>query len=261
MISAIHGDLAKRTEVEGMVAQVKELGKPVDLLVNNAGMASDSNEPGEEGINQTITVNHLHVLLLTLLILPHMHPTGRIVFVASSLYTRVANGSPDLALESTRAATEPRRSYSVSKLYNLWTSQQLARLTSGTDTLANASSPAAQILRDHKDVTITALCPGFIPTTGLTRHAGPVLALLMRWVFPLMPFTVSLDDGIQRVWYASTATQETVGESVHGQLVMGNPPKVCAIEEHGKDMRKAREVWNRSVDLLGLRDSGWALGE
>eukprot|EP00045_Choanoeca_perplexa_P005314 m.44861 g.44861 ORF g.44861 m.44861 type:complete len:354 (-) comp13053_c0_seq1:49-1110(-) len=158
----------------------------VDTLILNAGYADFNNKQLQvtnDGHEQTFQVNFLSHMLLTQLLLSHLENSkaGRVVFVSSSLHdpdergrikagestietSSYADGAkagvPNIQIddvEQLRAAQfSGRLAYCNSKLAGMLYLYQLQR------TLGSAGSK----------VKCHALSPGFIPATGLTRHAS-----------------------------------------------------------------------------------------
>jgi 3-oxoacyl-[acyl-carrier protein] reductase len=84
---AVGSDVSSRPAVEAMVRQVEaELG-PIDVLINNAGVAPirGLDELTDEDFDRTIAVNLKSAFLCTSAVLPHMRANrwGRIVNISS----------------------------------------------------------------------------------------------------------------------------------------------------------------------------------
>src|SRR6059058_1676075 len=103
-------------------------GQPIDVLVNNAGIAG-TRALTEDGFDLTYATNHIGPFLLTSLLLPRVResPQGRVVNVASGAHMMVKR--IDWSVLERRAA--PKRSgfadYTVTKLMNVLHAKELAR--------------------------------------------------------------------------------------------------------------------------------------
>lgn len=123
-----------------------------------------------------------------------IEPDARIIIVSSSLHS----SAPSLStLESLLKGETPAKDgltrYKASKFIQL----------------AYAYSYAQR----HKQRTIVAVSPGFVPDTGLSRESGFLTRLMMRYVLSWMPFATSIEEGAQAI---SRAVSETPAEA--GQL-------------------------------------------
>jgi 3-oxoacyl-[acyl-carrier protein] reductase len=106
---AFGADVSKRSGVQSMVRAVEERLGPVDILINNAGMAATRSidEITEEDFDRSIAVNLKSVFLCTQAVLPRMRAKrwGRIVNL-SSIGARVGAGSVSVAYGAAKAGVE-----------------------------------------------------------------------------------------------------------------------------------------------------------
>ena len=126
---------------------------PVDVLVNNAGVACGQRRVTAEGFELTFATNVLgyHRLSLALLAQPRAGAPARIVNVASTFA-----GNLDLDdLQFERRPYEELQAYAQSKACNRLLTWALARRLERTGVTANA------------------MAPGFVPATGLVRGLSP----------------------------------------------------------------------------------------
>ena len=117
-------DLAKvRTAAETVLAR----SEPLDLLVNNAGLAG-AHGTTKDGFELAFGTNHVGPYLFTRLLLPMIERAGeaRIVNVASTGHYRAKGIDWKAVRERTRTATAFPE-YCVSKLANVLFSAELAR--------------------------------------------------------------------------------------------------------------------------------------
>lgn len=89
-ITSMHLDLGSFASVRGFVKQIKALGRPVAVLVNNASYISHRSEISPDGYEKLVQVNFLSTALLSLLIEPLMKEGGRIIFSTSLSNTPVS---------------------------------------------------------------------------------------------------------------------------------------------------------------------------
>lgn len=164
---------------------------PLAGLVNNAGLQQVAGmQRSAEGFEETLAVNHLAAIELTVGLLPHL-VGGRVLFIGSGTHNpenRLATlfgfrGARFTSLEALArgdadAASDRQRGfdrYATSKFLNMVSGVELARRIPPERT------------------TFFTLDPGLMPGTGLARTAPAPVRLLwssvLRWVAPLLPDT------------------------------------------------------------------------
>jgi NAD(P)-dependent dehydrogenase (short-subunit alcohol dehydrogenase family) len=146
-------DLASLGAVRRLAGEVAASGRPLDALVNNAGVAMPERSESHDGYELTFAVNYLAPYLLTRLLLPSLRRSGsaRIVNVAS-----IGQGPvnfDDVMLE---------RGYNMSSAYN----QSKLALVSFTFELAKRLQAEGET-----GVTVTALHPATLMPTKLVLEA------------------------------------------------------------------------------------------
>lgn len=137
-------DLADLSSVRHAAQTVLESGQPLDVLINNAGVAG-THGLSRDGFDLTYATNHIGPFLLTALLLPRLAESaeGRIVNVASIAHLRAK--SVDWSMLERRNI--PRRSgfvdYAATKLMNVLHARELARRLNGTRVTAYSLHPGA----------------------------------------------------------------------------------------------------------------------
>ncbi len=133
-------DLMNRTDVDRAADEYLASGRPLHLLVNNAGLVNLHRQVNAEGLEQTFAVNYLAMFQLTLRLIERLKESApaRIVNISSDTYKIATLELDNLQLERNYSVS---RAYSRSKLAILYFSLELARRLEGTDVTANAVDP------------------------------------------------------------------------------------------------------------------------
>lgn len=191
--------------------------QPIDVLVNNAGIAG-TRRLSNEGFDITYATNHIGPFLLTNLLLPRLReaPQGRVVNLASNAHFT----AKEMNWAGLERRTAPKRSgfkdYAVTKLMNVLHAKELAGRLSGTR------------------VTTYALHPGAVASNIWRAVPAPV-----RWVMKL--FMLSNQRGAETPLYCATAPELA---TVTGRYYYKNREgKTSALAQ---DAALARELWERT---------------
>jgi NAD(P)-dependent dehydrogenase (short-subunit alcohol dehydrogenase family) len=133
-------DLASREAIDRAAAEYLASGRPLHVLVNNAGLVSQARQVDAEGNELTFAVNYLAMFQLTLRLLPRLLESApaRIVNVSSDTYRLATLDFDDLQLERGYSFM---RAYARSKLAILYFTLELARRLRGRGVTVNAVDP------------------------------------------------------------------------------------------------------------------------
>jgi dehydrogenase/reductase SDR family protein 13 len=210
-------DVSDLSSVRQAAESFLAAGRPLDVLVNNAGVAGTS-ALSADGFDLTYATNHIGPFLLTSLLLPALEraPQGRIVNVSSVGHMQAK--AIDWTLLERRAA--PRKSgfkdYAATKLMNILHAKELARRLAGTR------------------VTTYALHPGGVKSNIWRALPGP-----LQWVIKL--FLVSNEEGAKTQTYCATAPELARVTGRYYDKSREVPPHPLA-----DDPALARELWTRT---------------
>lgn len=132
-------DMSSRAEVDRAAAEYLATGRPLHLLVNNAGLVSLKRQESADGHELVFAVNYLAMFQLTLRLLPRLLESvpARIVNISSDSYKIAKLDLDDLALEPYSVSN----AYSRSKLAILYFTLELARRIEGRGIAVNAVDP------------------------------------------------------------------------------------------------------------------------
>ena len=204
----------------------------LDLLINNAGVASPPLSKTSEGYELQFGVNFLGHFALTGLLYPLLllTPGSRIITLSSNGYQNAVIDFDNLKLEKDY---DPLREYRQSKLANLVFALELDRKikSKGQQTLSIAAQPGAN-------------------NTELTRHlSGEEIAVGKQRLGEFMePWQGALPS-----LFAAVSTEATGGmmyEPDDGGL--RGYPALAAVQANAMDEKVAEKLWNTAQEITGI---------
>ncbi|MGW6741809.1 oxidoreductase [Streptomyces sp. NPDC055025] len=201
--------------------------RPVDILINNAGVANVPLGRTADGFETHFGTNHLGHFALTCLLLPRI--TDRVVTIASNAHKKATLDLDDPNWRRRRYRASA--AYGQSKLANLLFTLELQ------SRLADARSPLPAL----------AAHPG-AATTGLNRHLGPAMSLVAATVGRLV--MQSGPAGALPTLFAATQDLEGaayIGPDGRGEQ-RGHPTRAVR-STTAQDTDLARKLWTLSEDL------------
>ncbi|KUM72940.1 oxidoreductase [Streptomyces curacoi] len=213
-------------------------GRPLDLLINNAGVMMLPQQRTADGFEMQFGTNHLGHFALTNLLLPYV--TDRVVTVSSGAHRWFGARIRFEDLNWT-SDYDPNRAYAQSKLANLLFTLELQRR------LTESGSP----------VRALAAHPGYA-ATNLQSHAGsPVMRAFMK----IGNRFFAQDDRAGALPTLYAATQDLPGASYVGPDGLGEmrgAPTLVGRTTAASDAGVARRLWTVSEELTGV---SWPVGE
>jgi NAD(P)-dependent dehydrogenase (short-subunit alcohol dehydrogenase family) len=221
----VHMDMASLDSVRRAATAVLELGLPIDVLLNNAGLINSHRRETSDGFEETLAVNHFAPFLLTGMLLPAIlkaAPGARIVNVASGAHSFVKNmGFDDIQLEHSYKTFE---AYGRSKLANILFTRTLSQRLAG------------------KGVTVNCLHPGAVATDIGKQHGG-----LIAKVIPILlkPFFRGPQKGAETSIYL--CADEKVADQTGGYWYNC---KLTKVKPWAQDEVEARRLWDYTQDTL-----------
>ncbi len=133
-------DLSSRTEIDRAADAYLTSGRPLHVLVNNAGLVNLHRQVNAEGLEQVFAVNYLAMFQLTLRLLDRLKASApaRIVNISSDSHKIARLDLEDLQLERGYSVAQ---SYARSKLATVYFTLELARRIEGSGISVNAVDP------------------------------------------------------------------------------------------------------------------------
>ncbi|HEY2059473.1 MAG TPA: oxidoreductase [Amycolatopsis sp.] len=231
-------DLADLASVREFAATLGARDRPIDLLVNNAGIGMPARSLTAQGFESQFGVNHLGHFALTGLLLPLLRRGNgaRVVTVSSEAYR---DGSIDFDDLQGERAYRPVQAYRQSKFANVLFGLELDRR------LRAAALPVASVLA-HPGFTSTNL-----PSSGARGFAGLVLRVGNALV------AQPVERGAASQLRAATAPDVEGGQffGPGGRSGMYGPPVVLRPGPRATDPDTAARLWEISTELTGVRYS------
>lgn len=217
-------DLASRRDVDRAADAVLSTGRPLHVLVNNAGAVHRDRRVNQEGLELTLAVNYLAAFQLTLRLLERLKASrpARVVNVASDMHRIVSLDPDSLVRESGHSWW---RAYSTSKLALVYFTRELARRLRGQGVTANAVDPGPVASR-------------------IASHAGGLTgAAAERLIHLLFP---SADRAARTAVYLAASPQVARISGCYFKFMKLRTPRVDPDE-----VATARRLWELSARLTG----------
>lgn len=216
-------ELDNLARVRQAAATLLKRDRPIHVLINNAGLAGQRGMTAD-GFELHFGVNHLGTFLFTNLLLDRIRQSApaRIITVASKAHVDAKQGIDFEAVRRSTPSLTGLPEYAVSKLANVLFSAELARRLTGTR------------------VTTYALHPGVVATEVWRRVPAPVAWLMKR-------FMLTAEQGAATTLYCATDPALAGETGRYYDDCRERPPSRIA-----RDMRLARELWERSAQMVGL---------
>ena len=221
----IIANLSSQAEVKRAANEFLALEKPLDILLNNAGIMNRERNETVDGLEEVFSVNHLAYFTLSLMLLDKLKQTenSRVINVASGAHQFVKDMNfDDLQSEKT---FKPLQVYGQSKLANILFTKSLS------EKLLNSG------------VTVNCLHPGFV-STGIGSNNKGIWNLLM---FLAKPFAKKSNKGAETSIYLCSSPAV---KNISGEYFVD-----CTVEkvsEAANDPKQAEKLWDISVELAGL---------
>ena len=221
----IIADLSSQAEVKRAANEFLALDKPLDILLNNAGIMNRERKETIDGLEEVFSVNHLAYFTFTMMLAEKLKQTenSRVVNVASGAHQFVKDMNFE-DLQSERIY-KPMQVYGQSKLANILFTKSLSEKLSSFG------------------VTVNCLHPGFV-STGIGSNNRGIWSFLMLLA---KPFARKTDKGAETSIYLCSSHDV---DDVSGEYFVD-----CKIEktsDSANNPDQASRLWEISSELTGL---------
>lgn len=208
-------DLASLESARGTALRFVESGRPLRILVNNAGVGIGRGAT-KDGFELQFGVNHLGHFMLTHHLEPALQPGSRLVQVTSAAHFNADGIDFDRVTAKTRSLLGWRE-YGVSKLANVLFAKEMGRRRPDLATYAV-----------HPGMTDTGMIPGWVRRILRGRLFTP-------------------EQGAETVVWCATSTEVSGESGRYYRNKESRDPSPIA-----QDADLARELWARSVRWCDL---------
>ncbi|KAL5567966.1 hypothetical protein UlMin_024541 [Ulmus minor] len=230
-VDAMELDLSSLSSVRKFASDFNSSGRPLNILVNNAGIMATPFMLSKDNIELQFATNHLGHFLLTNLLLETMKKTsrkskteGRIVNVSSTAHKFSYREGIRFDKINDQAGYNRLAAYGQSKLANVLHANELAR----------------SLKEDNVNITANSLHPGAI-VTNLFRHNSIVHGVVnMLGKFVLK----NVQQGAATTCYVALHPQV---KGVRGEYFVDS--NLSKASSQGTDMGLAKKLWDFSQNL------------
>jgi NAD(P)-dependent dehydrogenase (short-subunit alcohol dehydrogenase family) len=216
-------DLAQFASARACAARIDAMGRPIDVLLNNAGLAGARGST-RDGFELAFGTNHLGHFLLTMLLVPKLRAANaaRIVVVASKAHYD-AKGLDFDALRGPTRSFAALSEYSVSKLANVLFARELARRL-------GPGGPHTYSLH-----------PGVVASDAWRRVPWPIRPLMKLGM-------ISNEEGAKTSLYCATSPEVAAQDGLYYDACREKAPSPLALDD-----ALAARLWDKSVEFTGAQ--------
>jgi NAD(P)-dependent dehydrogenase (short-subunit alcohol dehydrogenase family) len=224
-------ELSQPESIQDCVRRVKQFGRPLDVILCNAGIMALPRLRQYHGFEAQFFVNHIGHFMLVSGLIDCLAPAGRVVVVSSRAHHAAPAGGIQFDNLSGERGYRPWSAYGQSKLANLLFARELGRRFEGSARTANA------------------LHPGVIKT-NLGRNMSSLFDIALGVARPLFVKTIAQGAATQ-CYLASEPRLEQVSGKYFADC---NEARSSTL---GRDMELAARLWKESESIVArLRERG-----
>jgi retinol dehydrogenase-12 len=232
-------DLASLASVREFARAFLAEGRPLHVLINNAGQLSldKTLRLTGDGIESTLATNAIGPFLLTQLLREALlrSAPARIVNVSSRVHMPNSGMAGEVSWDWDNLRGEksfdPVVFYKNSKLAMMWMTYELDRRLAATG------------------ITVNAVCPGFVPET-LAEHRRGLSRWLYKHVMTHLPGTRTVAQAADNTLFAATDP----AYATKGGVFIGERKEIPSSDD-SYDEAKAKRFWKLACELTGTPEA------
>ena len=220
-ITFLNTDLSSIKETSLLAKKLIE--EKIDVLINNAGALFYKRSTNNEGIENTLALNHFSYFILSNLILKNniIKNGGRIINVASGAHRGVDLDFNDIEMLNNYNGW---KCYKKSKLCNILFTKKLSELTK------------------KKNITVNCLHPGFVKT-GFGKNNTGIIGFIIKVLMKL--FAIKVEDGAKTIIHLATSNEV---KNISGEYFYKS--KITKPSHFAEDKKTADKLWKLSIENL-----------
>ncbi len=226
-VELLTGDLSAQKNIHALAEQFKARYERLDVLINNAGLASSKRELTVDGIESNFAVNVVTPFLLTHLLMDSLKASS------SPRVVTLMGGDVPAKLD----------------MDNLQSEKSFDGLNTYSQTKLAMMVLMYEFAQREKDVTINVCYPGQA-STNMTRSVTPeMLPGFMRFAFPLFKLMVREDGG------------KSAAKASRSSIYLASSPTVEGVTGKYFDTNCKEAAWSPAVMEADVRSALWKLVE
>ena len=220
-ITFLNADLSSIKETSLLAKRL--IREKIDILINNAGALFYKRSTNNEGIENTLALNHFSYFILSNLILKNniIKNGGRIINVASGAHRGVDLDFNDIEMLDNYNGW---KCYKKSKLCNILFTKKLSELTK------------------KKNITVNCLHPGFVKT-GFGKNNTGIIGFIVKVLMKL--FAIKVEDGAKTIIHLATSNEV---KNISGEYFYKS--KITKPSHFAEDKKTADKLWKLSLENL-----------
>jgi NAD(P)-dependent dehydrogenase (short-subunit alcohol dehydrogenase family) len=232
-VDFLTADFSEIAQTRRVIDQIGSLGRPIDVLINNAGLHMTTPVRTPDGLEMVFAVNHIASFMLTKALIPAMNRNApsRIIQVNSQGHRFAGLRLDDLDWR--------KRPYIGLRAYGAAKTAQLLCAWEFADRLGEISLAGSR-------TTVNAMHPGAVKT-----NVGNNNGKLYRWFQRAFVWNSLQDVGISGIalhWLAAAPELEQVTGRFFNLTHDEKPAP------HALDRELGKKVWDISCEISGMKD-------